>query len=821
MEKKNIKLQDIPGIGPKLAEKLEEVGLIDPMSIAVSSPGELASILEIGQATATKIINNARQVLEMGFISADKVWKQRQKMARITTSSKALDELLGGGIQTQAITEVFAPYGCGKCVSKDTPIIFFNDEEFHYENIQDVYDHYKEKYEEEAFDNGFRVPLKNIKVFSLTNKGIEKVNASFLYKEFVPKILEIKTKRGRILKLTKQHKLLSVDNSGMIWKPAGIINIGDTIAIPKNLISNKNTEINEDDAYFLGLFVAEGTKNPLSITTANRYIKDWVTSYLERKFKYTPTIRYDRRGKKTKYVILLRKVTKKILKDLAVTDASNKFIPPVIFISPEKIINAFLRGYSDGDAYLGDTVEFVTKSHKLASQLTYLFKIKGIDCTLTNKIINGVKYYRIFVVGFDRDKLNKLIDKNYTTRNSVYEYPKQIIEFLRNIYIKTLSGNRGRLRKIIGERSLKSQAYRTLVKDSKANTINQKTFEEIVKILYLGKRILEKAENLANRLETLDKKEFRELFELLPFPYTLVTNELNVNKNTIRNYVYRSLPVKRNMEVVIQIKSILLKQIKNRKEYIDFGLKICKNINNLSWDIIEEIKEVDYNDYVFDFVVPKWHTFVGGVMPTLLHNTQLGFQLSVNVQLPVEKGGLEGNTLFIDTENTFRPQRIIQMAEAIGLNGEKVLKNIFVARAYTSDHQVFLVDKAHEMIEDKKIKLLVIDSLTSHFRSDYVGRGELAARQQKLNKHLHTLQRLADTFNMAIYVTNQVLANPAILFGDPTTPVGGHVLSHQSTYRLYLRKSSGDKKIAKMMDAPDLPMGECVFKIASEGIRDI
>jgi DNA repair protein RadA len=201
--------------------------------------------------------------------------------------------------------------------------------------------------------------------------------------------------------------------------------------------------------------------------------------------------------------------------------------------------------------------------------------------------------------------------------------------------------------------------------------------------------------------------------------------------------------------------------------------------------------------------------------------TQLGFQLSINVQLPVEKGGLGGNTLFIDTENTFRPQRIIQMAESMGLEGEKILKNIFVARAYTSDHQVFLVDKAHEMIEDKKIKLLIVDSLTSHFRSDYVGRGELAPRQQKLNKHLHTLQRLADTFNIAIYITNQVLANPAILFGDPTTPVGGHVLSHQSTYRLYLRKSSGEKKIAKMMDAPDLPMGECVFKIAPEGIRDI
>ena len=201
--------------------------------------------------------------------------------------------------------------------------------------------------------------------------------------------------------------------------------------------------------------------------------------------------------------------------------------------------------------------------------------------------------------------------------------------------------------------------------------------------------------------------------------------------------------------------------------------------------------------------------------------SQIGFQLSVNVQLPPEKGGLNGNCLFIDTEATFRPERIKQVAEAIGLEPEKTLKNIFVARAYNSDHEIFLVEKSSEIIQEKKIKLLIIDSLTSHFRADYVGRGELAPRQQKLNKLLHNLQRLADSHNIAVFVTNQVLANPAILFGDPTRPIGGHVLAHQATYRIYLRKSSGEKRIAKMMDSPNLPPGECVFKITPDGIRDV
>jgi len=201
--------------------------------------------------------------------------------------------------------------------------------------------------------------------------------------------------------------------------------------------------------------------------------------------------------------------------------------------------------------------------------------------------------------------------------------------------------------------------------------------------------------------------------------------------------------------------------------------------------------------------------------------SQIGFQLSVNVQLPPEKGGLNGNCLFIDTEATFRPERIRQIAESMGLEPEKALKNIFVARAYNSDHEIFLVEKSNEIIKEKNIKLLIIDSLTSHFRADYVGRGELAPRQQKLNKLLHNLQRLSDSFNIAVFVTNQVLANPAILFGDPTRPIGGHVLAHQATYRVYLRKSSGEKRIAKMMDSPNLPPGECVFKIVPEGIRDI
>jgi DNA repair protein RadA len=200
--------------------------------------------------------------------------------------------------------------------------------------------------------------------------------------------------------------------------------------------------------------------------------------------------------------------------------------------------------------------------------------------------------------------------------------------------------------------------------------------------------------------------------------------------------------------------------------------------------------------------------------------SQIGFQLAVNAQLPREKGGLNGRVLFIDTEATFRPERIVQLAEAQGLDSKKVLQNIFIARAFNVDHQVVLAEQAKDMVKEKGIKLIIVDSLTSLFRSEFTGRGELAPRQQKLNRHIHALQKLADLNNIAVYITNQVMARPDMLFGDPNTPIGGHIVGHASTYRLYLRKSKGEKRIARLIDSPNLPEGEAIFNVTPKGIGD-
>ncbi len=200
--------------------------------------------------------------------------------------------------------------------------------------------------------------------------------------------------------------------------------------------------------------------------------------------------------------------------------------------------------------------------------------------------------------------------------------------------------------------------------------------------------------------------------------------------------------------------------------------------------------------------------------------TQFAHQLCVNVQRAVEDGGLAGHAIYIDTENTFRPERIEQMADAWGMDEQETLEHIHVARAYNSNHQMLLVEKAAELCRKYPIRLIVVDSLTAHFRAEYVGRGTLADRQQKLNRHMHDLQRLGGLHNAAVVVTNQVAAKPDAFFGDPTRAIGGHIVGHTSTFRIYLRKSKGGRRICRLIDSPHLPEGEAVVNVSEAGIRD-
>ncbi|MCS7104694.1 MAG: DNA repair and recombination protein RadA [Thermofilaceae archaeon] len=201
--------------------------------------------------------------------------------------------------------------------------------------------------------------------------------------------------------------------------------------------------------------------------------------------------------------------------------------------------------------------------------------------------------------------------------------------------------------------------------------------------------------------------------------------------------------------------------------------------------------------------------------------TQLCHQLAVMVQLPRDRGGLNGRALYVDTEGTFRPERVVSMARYRGLDPEKTLENIIYARAYNSDHQMLLIDEAKHLIEEEGVKIILVDSLITHFRAEYPGRENLAARQQKLNKHIMQLAKIAAIYDAAVVVTNQVLAAPDVFFGNPLKPAGGNIVAHGCTYRLWLRKGKEGKRIARIIDSPKHAEKESVFTISDEGVLDV
>ena len=199
--------------------------------------------------------------------------------------------------------------------------------------------------------------------------------------------------------------------------------------------------------------------------------------------------------------------------------------------------------------------------------------------------------------------------------------------------------------------------------------------------------------------------------------------------------------------------------------------------------------------------------------------TQLGHILAVNCQKQ-----FPGSTVvYIDTENTFRPERIEQLSKTVGLDSLEVLKNIKVARAYNADHQSLLGEKVEDLIKKQglNVKLVIVDSLTAHFRAEFIGRGTLADRQQRINRHMRDLAKLAHMYNLCVYVTNQVMSKPDMFFGDPTQAIGGHIVGHASTFRIYLRKGKKGSRVAKLIDSPNMPEGEASFYVETGGLKDI
>jgi DNA repair protein RAD51 len=194
--------------------------------------------------------------------------------------------------------------------------------------------------------------------------------------------------------------------------------------------------------------------------------------------------------------------------------------------------------------------------------------------------------------------------------------------------------------------------------------------------------------------------------------------------------------------------------------------------------------------------------------------SQLCHMLAVTGQLPISMGGGQGKCLFIDSESTFRPNRILSIAQRFSLEGGETLDNIAYARAYNTDHQSALLIQAAAMMSEARFSVLIVDSAMALYRT----------RQTHLAQFLRQLQRLADEFGVAVVITNQVVAQVdggASMFNpDPKKPAGGNIIAHASCTRLYLRKGRAENRICKIYDSPCLPETECTFAIMEDGIAD-
>jgi len=264
------------------------------------------------------------------------------------------------------------------------------------------------------------------------------------------------------------------------------------------------------------------------------------------------------------------------------------------------------------------------------------------------------------------------------------------------------------------------------------------------------------------------------------------------------------------------------KIIKAAREALNIGFRTADTV----WERRKSLARISTNSTDLDNLLGGGGIETGSITEFYgeyrTGKTQIMHQLCVNVQLSKEEGGITGKALYIDSEGTFRPERLIQMAEAKGLDYREVLKNVIYARAYSSDHQIILIKDAMKIIIEKNIKLIIVDSLISHFRAEFIGRGTLATRQQLLNLHLHDLLRLAEMYpELAVVITNQVQSKPDTFFGDPTRATGGNIIAHGATVRIYLRKGKGEQRVAKMIDAPNLPEGEAIFALTEGGIVDV
>ncbi len=692
-----LELDSLEGIGPVTKQKLHEAGIYTIMDLAARGVGEVADSINGDTAKASELINKARTklselgILSKDFVSAKELFQRRQSIERISTGSKNLDDLLGGGVETGAVTEFYGEYGSGKCVSGDTPVFYSIEGKYYLDNISDVYDRFRKVAEEISINNGFAIKLQGLK---LLGYGCSPTNASYIYREKVRRVFRIISESGRQIKAAAMHSFLVLSQDGIRWVNAYLLKEGDFIAIPR--ITGASYDNGHREAY-------------------NRRVAKELFKIESEKYEATDDQYPD--------MVL----------------SSNYLRKKIINMSRRELIK-LLQYLSNQPDSIQDSKIVINGKEEVLEAFAYALMKIGIGVSLS-----GNNLY-IQLQGYKKGK------RFHPARHNLSVH-----------YLDTL-----------GSYIRKRVSYLPSIEEVKAvkEFVNNAIKLDEEKILLIRGQIN----------DALDK-------------FSRIRVELYTDGSSGADDITYSVKLLDDLRITI-----------------DEALRF-------DWDVVKRVELQDYNDYVYDFEVPDGHAFIAGNLPVMMHNSQICHTLSVLVQQPKEKGGLSAGALYVDTEGTFRPERIAEIAEARGLDSGQVLDNIIVAKAYNSAHQELIIREMGRQIEKTKLKLVVVDSAVAHYRAEFLGRGTLAERQQRLNRFMHMLLRDSEVYGIAVVVTNQVQSSPDFFFGDPTRATGGHVVAHTSTYRIYLRKAS-KSRIARMVDSPYHPEGEAIFVINNKGIDD-
>jgi DNA repair protein RadA len=279
-----------------------------------------------------------------------------------------------------------------------------------------------------------------------------------------------------------------------------------------------------------------------------------------------------------------------------------------------------------------------------------------------------------------------------------------------------------------------------------------------------------------------------------------LAEELNMNKDSVAAYIVQAQQMLRDSKI-LEEQIIPARKILEKRETLDRISLGCKELDDITGGGIETQAITEF-----------YGEFGSG-------KSQICFTLCAIAPQKKEHGGLEGGVIFIDTEGTFRPERILTIAKMREFDPHTTLDKIMFCKIYNSAHMELTMKDITTYIQEYKARLIIIDSIVSLHRAEFTGRGTLAERQQKLNSILHRLLRIAETFNIAIVITNQVITSPGNLFGDPIIAAGGNIIAHTSTYRIYLRKS-GHNRICRIVDSPSHPYSETKFSISEIGTAE-